>query len=428
MRRQLMAATIVVAALLLGAPVTPATAGPASACPLSVAPRDPGWVSIEGPDFEQAGIPMVGTFGAETLAVSPSEPNVMLIGTGNQVFRTSDSGCTWKKVFATPDSPFLDCKRIPDAVPFFDPCGHIYDLDIGSDGHAFIEVRTATVWNTVAETYIFASADEGNTWGALTSIPPGMAGGTGPLAISPSQPKTIYVERGNGGSSAQRDCEGCSILHGLYVSHDGGASWTEQLGSGDFPNSYLIPESLYVSEDDPDHVWTAGAFRSPEKNATAQHFAPAVSKDGGKTWALVRTPLTDSGGSTNFAIYEAAGKPVRIATLDNHQAIVSTDGGKSWIPAAADSPGDRLARLAFGKGGRSLFAVWWNYSVARFDINKMMAYAIKMRSYSDDPALDAQGSWMDPQYVPGSGLYLLGNCHADQFTCYDVYRYSGRGT
>lgn len=298
------------------------------------------------PMTDKTGIMSVGA-----IAVAPSDPNVIYVGTGEScirgnisfgdgMYKSVDAGKTWTRI-GLEDSQHIgrivvDPKN-PDVV-FVAALGHAYGLN---------EMRG-----------IYRSADGGKSWQKL--LYKDNKSGAIDIAMDPGNPRILFAALWE----AQRMPWGMSSGgpgSGLYKSVDGGTSWTRLEGhglpggvlgkigvsvsGGNSQRVYAIIEAekggIYRSDDggenwrqtNGDHRFTQRAwyyhhiFADPKNAETVYVLNTTMyrSTDGGKSFTAVRTPHGDDHGlwidptNTDWMINSNDGG-----------ATVSHDGGKTW--------------------------------------------------------------------------------------------------
>ena len=297
-----------------------------------------------------------GSIGA--IAVAPSDPNVLYVGsgeglqrpdlsTGDGIYKSTDAGKTWTHL------GLRDGQQIPQIAVdprnperlFVAVLGHPYgpneergvyrstnggqsfqkvlgkDENTGANDVAIDPRNPDTVYAALWEARqgpwensswtgpgggVFKSTDGGNTWRPLTNgLPSGREGFVqANLAIAPSNPNRLYaavaVTRGTG----------------IYRSDDAGEHWiraTEdprpaaRIGGGDVPVPAVDP-----------------------KNADIVYSASVVtwkSTDAGKTWTGIRGA---PGGDDYQRIWINPDNPDIILDVSDQGAIITVNGGKTW--------------------------------------------------------------------------------------------------
>ena len=294
-----------------------------------------------------------GSIGA--VAVAPSDPNVIYVGSGeglqrpdlsvgDGVYKSTDAGKTWTRL------GLRDGQQIPQIA--IDPrnsdrlfvavLGHPYGPNeergiyrstdggrtfqkvLGKDentGGADVAIDPATPETVYATLWegrqgpwensawggpgggIFKSTDGGNTWRQLTAgLPDGFIQAN--LAIAPSNPRRVYAAIGHGRGT------------GIYRSDDGGEHWAAatsdprtaaRIGGGDLPVPTVDPKN-------PDVVYSASvvAWRSA---------------DGGKTWTGIRGA---PGGDDYQRIWINPNHPEILLAVSDQGAIISVNGAETW--------------------------------------------------------------------------------------------------
>lgn len=224
-------------------------------------------------------------------------------------FKTTDAGRTWKAVLTAP-APYGD--RVG--------CGDLQlDPQNPDVAYAALYARRRTPWSfnygpdaTEGKDLggIFKTTDGGATWTKLTNGLPARTGRIG-LSVHRKDPKVVYavVQSDEGGQS------GIDQVHskrgGVFRSDDGGATWTRQ--------SALNPRPFYFSKlrvdpEDPDRVYVLG-------------FALHVSEDGGRTW---REDRFEKVHPDLHALEIDPKDPRRLLLGTDGGAYLSHDRGESW--------------------------------------------------------------------------------------------------
>jgi photosystem II stability/assembly factor-like uncharacterized protein len=296
-----------------------------------------------------------GSIGA--IAVAPSDPNIIYVGsgeglqrpdlsTGDGIYKSTDAGRTWTRL------GLRDGQQIPQiAVDPRDPnrlyvavLGHPYgpnpergiyrSTDGGqsfervlgnSDNVGGIDVvidplEPTTVYGVLWEARqapwengafggpgsgIFKSTDGGTTWRPLTTgLPTFAADGLGRigLGISPSNPRRIFasVDAGRAG--------------GLFRSDDGGESWTRITTNQTIVTRGSDMAEVKVDPKNPDVVYTAS-------------IVSWKSTDGGRTWNAVRGA---PGGDDYQRIWINPNDTNIIIMGSDQGTVITVNGGQTW--------------------------------------------------------------------------------------------------
>jgi photosystem II stability/assembly factor-like uncharacterized protein len=287
------------------------------------------------------------------VAVAPSDPNVLYVGSGeglprpdlavgDGVYRSADAGKTWThlglrdaqqipKLAIDPRNPnrlfvaalghpygpneergifrSTDGGRTFDRVLFKDVNTGGKDVDIDPSNPNIVY---ATMWEQRQGPWenaawqgtnggIFKSTDGGTTWKALTQgLPEGVINAE--LGIAPSNPRRIYatVEAGDTGT-------------GLYRSDDAGETWT-RITTDPRPTSRINEAVPHVHPTDPDTliVTDVVSFKST---------------DGGKTFVPFKGA---PGGDDNQNIWWNPNNPDIMLLVVDQGAVVTLNGGQTW--------------------------------------------------------------------------------------------------
>jgi photosystem II stability/assembly factor-like uncharacterized protein len=296
----------------------------------------------------------IGSIGA--IAVAPSNPKVIYVGSGesdmrsdisqgNGMYRSSDGGKTWSAI-GLADSQQIARIRVHPSNPelvYVCALGHPYgpnaerglfrsrdggkswqrilsrngDSDTGAIDLAFEpgnpNVMYAALWQTRRTpwsvyppsngpgTGLFKSLDGGDTWTEIRGqgLPanPGRMG----IAVAPTNPKRVYaiVDAPEGG---------------MYRSDDAGATWTRTSSDARVWSRGWYFGEITVEPDDADVVYSCNVnlFRSG---------------DGGKTFVPVHGA---PGGDDYHALWIDPEHPARRILGVDQGAVVSVNGGRTW--------------------------------------------------------------------------------------------------
>jgi photosystem II stability/assembly factor-like uncharacterized protein len=291
-----------------------------------------------------------GSIGA--VAVAPSDPAVVYVGTGEETVRgnvssgdgmwkSTDAGKTWARI-GLDDSRHIARIRVHPRDPNL-----VY---VAVMGHLFgpSEMRG-----------VYRSKDGGKTWERILFV--NRDAGAVDLAMDPTNPRILYAstwrfrrtpysfESGGAGSA-------------LWKSSDGGETWSELSRNKGMPKGTLGISGISVSGSNAQNVYAiveakeGGVFRSRDAGATwtkvsgdsdlrqrAWYYTRIYAdprdedtayvvnvrfhrtKDGGKTWTAIATPHGD-----NHDLWIDPNDPLRLIESNDGGTNVSTDGGRTW--------------------------------------------------------------------------------------------------
>ncbi len=312
------------------------------------------WKTTDGgivwrPIFDAQSVQSIGA-----IAVAPSNPDVIYVGTGEAdwrsdlstgdgVYKSTDAGRTWRHLG-------LDETR------------HVARISINpSDPDDVLVAAMGHAYDANPDRGVFRTIDGGRTW--QKALFKGEDVGAVDIARQRSDPRIVYAAlwsarrppwsryppiNGTGG--------------GIFKSVDGGATWSPLTGGGlpapingrvgvavgnngkrvyalidaDKPGLYRSDDSgagwTLVGTDSriTSRAWYFGELIVDPKNADVV-YAPNVglqkSTDGGRTW----TPIKGApGGDDYHALWIDPDDPSRMITGVDQGATISVDGGATW--------------------------------------------------------------------------------------------------
>ena len=294
------------------------------------------------------GIP-IGSIGA--IAVAPSDPNVIYVGTGEPdirsqhsygigVFKSTDAGKTWKHI------GLEETRQIGRIVVDPKNPNRVY---VAALGH---------VYKANPERGVYRSTDGGAHWKKVlfkTNDPENV--GAVDLAIDPKDPRVLYASlwatrRPPWSVYAPSNMAG----GGLYKSTDGGDTW-KQLAGGLPTDDFVGKIGVAVAPSNPNRVWAvvddlgaavARPIRGGPPAAGREHETGGgvyVSDDAGATWQRVNSEQRL--WSRGWYFESIAVDPVNPdrAYVINTATYMTTDGGKTFVPVKGAPGGDDYHQL-----------------------------------------------------------------------------------
>jgi photosystem II stability/assembly factor-like uncharacterized protein len=296
------------------------------------------------------GIP-IGSIGA--IAVAPSDPNIVYVGTGEPdirsqhsygigVFKSTDAGRTWTHI-GLENTRQIGRIAVDPSNPnllYVAALGHVYDSN--------------------PDRGVYRSSDGGGHWKKILSSAkyPNDVGAID-LAIDPHHPRVLYsslwaTRRPPWSVYAPSYMPGS----GLYKSTDGGDTWkqlTNGLPTDDFVGKIGIAVApsnsnrLYAVVDDVGKTAAAPIGGPPAPTAPSTSAPPPgglyLSDDAGATWKLINRETRLWGRGWYFeAVTVDPANPDR-AYVINTATYITTDAGKTFIPVKGAPGGDDYHQL-----------------------------------------------------------------------------------
>lgn len=275
------------------------------------------------PIFDSAPTGSVGD-----VAVSPSNPNIIYVGTGeglhrpdlsigDGVYKSEDGGATWKHI-GLKDAQQIGRVIIHPTNPnvvFAAVLGHPYGAN--------------------EERGVFRTRDGGATWEKVLYINHNT--GAIELEMDPSNPDVIFTDLWEHREGPWENGSFLGKSNGLYKSTDGGSTWNKigkglptaeqglgRIGFGIAPsNSKIIFATVDAREN-------GGIYKSG---------------DGGDSFVRVSTDRRLWGRGGDFAEIRVHPKNPEVVFAANTAAYRSTDGGKTWMSFKGAPGGDDYHRI-----------------------------------------------------------------------------------
>lgn len=256
------------------------------------------------------------------LAVAPSDPNVVWAGTGEGkirshisvgqgVYKSEDAGRTWRLV------GLEQTGRIPRLVV------HPRDPNVAlvcALGHAY---------GPQQERGVFRTTDGGATWQHVLFVDRNT--GCSDIAMDPVNPRVLFAGmwqldiktwgRVSGGPGS-----------GLFVSRDGGATWTRLAGNG-LPRGPVGKVAVAIAHSNPDRVYAMIETGDgiPWNGQPTEDGQLWRSEDGGRSWALVSRDRNVMGRAHYYSRMAVATDDPDEAYFLTASFAKSIDGGRTLV-------------------------------------------------------------------------------------------------
>ena len=247
------------------------------------------------------------------IAVAPSDPNVIWVGTGESqpredltygtgVYRSTDGGATWTHLGLN------DTQQIGDLV--IDP----RDPDrayVAAIGHAF---------GPNAERGVFRTTDGGRTWKKVLFL--NDSTGAMDLTIDPTNPRILFASMWK----FQRTPWGMNSgggRSGLWKTTDGGDSWKEITFNPGVPKKPLGKIGVAISPANPRRVYAS--IEAPDSSGGIFR-----SDDGGDTWELTSGDQKWSVRPWYYSAVTADPNDENTVYVMNLSVWRSVDGGRTF--------------------------------------------------------------------------------------------------
>ena len=292
----------------------------------------------------------VGARAVGAVAVAPSNPNIVWMGTGDQanarssysgigVFKSTDAGATWK-LMGLPDSHHIARIVIHPANPDI-----VY---VAAIGHLFSRNE---------ERGVFRTTDGGATWKKVLYVNDGV--GAIDLVINRQTPTTLYA------AMYDKDRKPWQIVEsgpesGIYKTENGGDNW--QRLAGGLPTGKIGRIGLDIYQKNPNILYALLENQNQRVGAAGGEVS-AISPlaqgiignelyrtdDGGKTWRKA-ADVNVAGGKAPYSFNQIRINPHNDQTVivTSDSMYISRDAGKTWD--------QNFFRGAFG----DFRAMWWD--------------------------------------------------------------------
>ena len=255
-----------------------------------------------------------------TIAIAPSDANVIYVGsgeglhrpdlsTGDGIYKSTDAGRTWSHL------GLRDAQQIPNIA--VDP-KNPNRLFVAALGHPY---------GPNEERGIYRSTDGGQTFEKVLSKDENTGGND--VDIDPSNPDTVYATMWEERQGPWENSVWAGTNGGIFKSVDGGTTW-KPLTNG-LP--VVVQANLAISPANPKRLYAAVA--GLDKAGTGGDRGAAGiyrSDDAGETWTRITTDARPAGriGGGDLPMPILHPKDPDVLIMASTVSWKSTDGGKTW--------------------------------------------------------------------------------------------------
>ena len=275
------------------------------------------------PIFDSAPTGSVGD-----IAVSPSHPDVIYVGTGeglhrpdlstgDGIFKSTDGGKTWAHI------GLKDVSQVGRIIVHPTDPATVY---VAGMGHPY---------GANTERGVFRSPDGGATWQNILYVNANT--GANRIEFDPNDPNILYASLWEHREGPWENARFSGPNSGIYKSTDGGSTWRKLTAGLPGAAQGLGLTGVGVAPRKPNRVYAVvnavkdgGIYRSD---------------DGGEHWALVsndRRLWGPDGGFAEIIVHPNDENRVFVA---NTAAYRSDDGGKTWVSHKGAPGGDDYQRM-----------------------------------------------------------------------------------
>jgi photosystem II stability/assembly factor-like uncharacterized protein len=301
-----------------------------------------------------------------SLAIAPSDPNIIYAGSGeglqrpdlsvgDGMYKSTDGGNTWRHM------GLRDGQQIPAIL-----------VDPRDPNRLFVAVL-GHPYGPNKERGVFRSFDGGQTWQKVLYKDENT--GAIDLAFDPSNSRTVYAVLWAARQGPWENGAWSGANSGLFKSTDGGTTWRQLTGGLPTPAEGLGRIGIAIAPSDAKRMYALVEGRPS---------AVYRSEDAGTSWKRINTEERISGRGSDFAGVRVDPKNKDVIYIANTSTYKSTDAGQTFTAIKGAPGGDdyhtiwinpehpEIILLACDQGaivtvnGGATWSSWYNQPTAQF--------------------------------------------------------------
>ena len=268
------------------------------------------WLSENGGTSWKPIFDKEATLAIGSVKINQKNPSEIWVGTGEGnprnsmntglgIYKSIDGGVTWKNM------GLKETKTLHRIIIHRDDQNTIFAAALGSP------------WGPNNERGVFKTTDGGKTWKNVLFV--NDLTGASDLVVDPSNPNKMLVSMWEHKREPWNFTSG-GKGSGLYVTYDGGESWTKITSEDGLPEGDLGRIGLAIAPGKPNIMYAL---------VEAKENGLYVSKDGGKKWKLVSTKNIGDRPFYYSELYVDPKNENRIYNIYTYVSV-SEDGGNTF--------------------------------------------------------------------------------------------------
>jgi photosystem II stability/assembly factor-like uncharacterized protein len=263
------------------------------------------------------------------IAIAPSNPNVIYVGsgeglqrpdlsTGDGMYRSNDGGKTWTHL------GLREGQQIASIA-----------VDPKDENRLFVAVL-GHPYGPIEERGVYRSTDGGRTFQRV--LYKDVDTGAFQVDLDPKNPQIVYAVLWAGRQGPWENGAWQGKESGLFKSTDGGNTWTKLTAGLPTIEQGLGRIGIAIARTDPNRLYAV-------VDADDKFAGIYVSKDAGKSWTLVNSDPRLCGRGSDFAELKVHPKDANTIFVANVASFKSTDGGKTFTGFKGAPGGDDYHRI-----------------------------------------------------------------------------------